>query len=88
MISIIISMANNMISNAIWCKWPRVNFPKTTKLHESVGQVQFVVFENLPMFTLHQITGEIMLLLVNNVHEKNIVESQDRRNFESMHLYL
>ena len=31
---------------------------------------------------LHQITREVMLLLVNNVNEKSITENQDGRNFE------
>ena len=32
----------------------------------------------------HQIAWEIMLLLVNNLQGKNITESQNRRNFESV----
>ena len=32
---------------------------------------------------LHQIAQEIMLLLVNNLHEKCITESQDGQNFGS-----
>ena len=39
------------------------------------GRVQFAVFIQ-------------KLLLVNNVHEKNITESQNRRNFESVHALL
>ena len=31
----------------------------------------------------NQTAREIMLSLVNNVHEKNITKSQDRRNIES-----
>ena len=38
-----------MISSAIWNKWARVNFSKTTKSHEPVGEVQFVV-ENWKIF--------------------------------------
>ena len=45
--------------------------------------MQFVVFKNFTSAYLHQIAREIMLLLVNNLHEKRITESQDRRNFGS-----
>ena len=54
---------------------------KTTKLHEPGGRVQFVVLKKFTSAYLHQIEREIMLLLVNNLHEKRITESQDRRNF-------
>ena len=33
---------------------------------------------------LHQIAREITLLLDNNLHETNIIERQDRRNFETV----
>ena len=33
---------------------------------------------------LHQIAREITLLLDNNLHETNITEWQDRRNFENV----
>ena len=33
---------------------------------------------------LHQIAREIILLLVNNVYEKKITRSQDRRYFDSV----
>ena len=33
---------------------------------------------------LHQIAREITLLLDNNLHETNIIERQDRRNFENV----
>ena len=52
---------------------------KKKKSHELIRCVQFVVLGAY----LHQITLEIMLLLVNNLHEKSITGSQDRRNFES-----
>ena len=52
---------------------------KKRKSHELIRCVQFVVLGA----DLHQITLEIMLLLVNNLHEKSITGSQDRRNFES-----
>ena len=52
---------------------------KKKKSHELIRSVQFVVLGAY----LHQITLEIMLLLVNNLHEKSITGSQDRRNFES-----
>ena len=39
-------------------------------MHEPIEQVQFVVFLKIYKCLLHQIAGKIMLLLVNNVHEK------------------
>ena len=38
-------------------------------------------FEKFTNAYYTKIAKEIMLLLVNNVHEKSITESQDRRNF-------
>ena len=64
---------------------------KTTKLHELVGQVQFVVFENLQDCLLHKMTRESIVSLTNNVHEKtskNITESQDRQNLKACKLNL
>ena len=52
-------------------------------MHEPVWRVQLVVFEKITGAYLHQITREIMLLLIDNLHEKGITESQDRRNFDS-----
>ena len=60
-----------------------MNFSETTKLHEPVGLVQFVVFEKFISAYFHQIAIEIMLLLINNLHEKRITDSQDRRHFGS-----
>ena len=42
-------------------------FFKETKLHEPVGQVQFLVFENNYKYSLYQTAREIMLMLVNDV---------------------
>ena len=50
------------------------------KLHEPIWQVQFLVFEKFFCAYLHQIAIKIMLLLVNNLHEKRIIESQDGWN--------
>ena len=63
------------------CLLTQVHFSNTKKKsHELIRCVQFVVLGAY----LHQITLEIMLLLVNNLHvEKSITGSQDRRNFES-----
>ena len=37
-----------MISSAIWNKWAQLNSSKRlAKLHEPIGQVQFVVFEKI-----------------------------------------
>ena len=51
---------------------------KTTKLHEPGGRVQCVVFEKFTSAYLHQIAREIMLLLVNNLHEKRITERRTK----------
>ena len=49
----------------------RIHFSKTAKLPEHVRQVQFVVFENLSSAHYTKIiVREMMLLLVNSVHEK------------------
>ena len=58
-------------------------FEKTTKFHEPVGRVRLVVFKKITSAYLHQIAREIMLLLINSLHEKGITDSQDRRNFDS-----
>lgn len=50
------------------------------KLHEPIWQVQFLVSEKFFCAYLHQIAIKIMLLIVNNLHEKRIIESQDGRN--------
>ena len=55
-----VNTGDNMITIAIWCKKPRVNFSKTIKLHESVGLEQFIAFEKLTGAYLHQIKLEIM----------------------------
>lgn len=54
-----------------------MNFLRTTKLDEAVGQVQFAVLEKLTSAYLHQIALESMLLLVL-VYEKRITESRAR----------
>ena len=58
-------------------------FEKTTKFHEPVGRVWLVVFKKIASAYLHQIAREIMLFLINSLHEKGIIDSQDRRNFDS-----
>ena len=48
-----------MISSAIWNKLARVNFfQRLTKLHEPVGQVQFVVLKKLTCAYLFHIARE------------------------------
>ena len=59
-------------------KKTKVNFSKTTKLHEPLRRVQFTVWKKLTSAYLHQITREIRLSLVNNLHEKSITEVLDR----------
>ena len=66
----------------------RSKFFKTTKLHKPAGQVQPEVFEKFTFVKclLHQTTLKIMLLLNHNLHEKDITESQDRRNFGTIYM--
>ena len=47
--------------------------------------MHFVVFEEITSAYLHYIALEIMLLLINNLHEKSIKESQDRQNVDRSH---
>ena len=61
---------------------------KTTKLHELVGQVQFVVTR---LLITQNDRGKYSVSLTNNVHEKtskNITESQDRQNLKACKLNL
>lgn len=65
-----------MISSAIWLKLQQ-NY--TSPLDQ-------VLFEKFYKYLFHQIAREIMLLLVNIIHEKTShAERQDKRNFESVH---
>ena len=43
--------------------------------------MQFAVFEKFTSAYWHHIAQEIILLLVNNTHEKNITNSQDKHEF-------
>ena len=47
------------------------------KLHEPVGRVQILVFEIFTSANLHQITREIILLLIKDLHEKGVAESRE-----------
>ena len=44
------------------------------------GLYSFVVFEKFTSAYLHQIAWEIILLIVNNSHEKCITEGQEQQN--------
>ena len=48
---------------------------------EPVERVQFVVSEKFISAYLHQIAPVIMYLLVNTLHEKRVIESQNKKNF-------
>lgn len=69
----IISIGNNMIPNAIWGKWARMDFSRTAKLYEPVGQVEFVVFEKFTRAYLFPIALEIMWLpaLIKSIHQEH-----------------
>ena len=69
-----ISIGNSMVSSAIWKKHARVSFSKTIEIRrrsKSEGRVQFDVFEKLTSVCFFQIARETILLLVNNIYEKN-----------------
>ena len=61
-----VNIGNSIISSAIWKNHARVSFSKNLK-HESKGRVLFVVFEKYTSARLFRF--QIMLLLINNVHE-------------------
>ena len=48
-------------------------------------QVHFVVFEEITSAYLHHIALKIMLLLINNLYEKSIKESEDGQNVDRAH---
>lgn len=64
----LLSIINNMISDAILVLKARVNYLKTTKLHEPVGLMQFLVFQQFTSAYLRQIAHEIMLLPILSKH--------------------
>ena len=72
-----ICTGNHMILRAIWNKYARVNFSKTTKLHEPVGRVKFGVFEKFTSAYLFQIAQEkscdYLLLLYIRITMKNMI---------------
>ena len=51
-------------------------------MHEPVERAQFVAFEKLTSAYLHQIAKEMILLLIDNLHERSITQSQVRRNLD------
>ena len=55
-------------------------------MHEPIEQVQFVVFLKIYK-CLHQIAGKIMLLLVNNVHEKYHRKSRQTLQLRYMRMH-
>ena len=57
---------------------------KTTKLHELVGQVQFVVFENLQVLITQNFKGNCYLLLI--MHKKKHHRKTRQTKFESMRM--
>lgn len=61
----------------------QVNFSKTKKLHKPIGRVQFHCLWKIYRCLLNEIAWDFMLLLIQNFHERSIIESQDRQNFDS-----
>ena len=70
-----------MTSSEIRCKQVRVNFSKTTKLHELVGRVQIAVLKNLQTLSCIKLHPKFChYLLIINMKKIN-TENQGRRNF-------
>ena len=73
-----------MISSAIWVLISIGKFSKTTKLHKSSGQVQFVVFEvfrNAYYTKLHEKSCCYLLIMYIKKHDKVKTDI----NFDSMY---
>ena len=62
-------------------KQAQVSFPKTTKWHESEERVLFVDFQKKHECVIFQISREIILLPINNVHENALGNAFTPRNF-------
>ena len=73
-----ICIGNNMISTAIWCR-----FDVKCKLLSPVRQKQFVVFEKFASVYYTKLLKKSCYLLIMCV-KKNITESQNKQNFESV----
>ena len=56
-------------------------------MHKPIEQVQFVVFLKIYKCLIHQIAGKIMLLLVNNVHEKYHRKSRQTLQLRYMRMH-
>ena len=60
--------------------WLKTNAFVWVNCTSPYGKCNFLVSEKFFCAYLHQIAIKIMLLIVNNLHEKRIIESQDGRN--------
>ena len=64
-----------MTSSEIRCKQVRVNFSKTTKLHELVGRVQIAVLKNLQRLScikLHpKLCHYLLIINIKNQYRKS-----------------
>ena len=68
-----------MISSAICCEKNKSKFFKDNKIARALKASTINSLEKkLTSAYLHQITSEIRLSLVNNLHEKSITEVLDR----------
>ena len=69
------SIGDSIISSAIWYQYARVNFSKTTKLHEPEGRVKFVVFEEVTSayYTkfLEKSCYYLLIMYMNQHHRKS-----------------
>ena len=73
-----------MISSAIWNKYARVNFSKTNKRAQPVGQVLFAVFEKFTGAYLFQIAREKSCDYLLIIFTKNITTTS---NFDSASIF-
>ena len=68
-----------MISSAICCEKNKSKFFKDNKIARALkASTIYSLEKKLTSAYLHQITSEIRLSLVNNLHEKSITEVLDR----------
>ena len=67
-----------MIWSAIWCLVSTSKFFKDNEIARTRwASANFLVFEIFTSAYLHQITREIILLLIKDLYEKSVAESRE-----------
>ena len=65
-----------MECNLVFSKHEQI-FQRQWNCTNPLGECKFLVFEIFTSAYLHQITREIILLLIKDLHEKSVAESRD-----------